>query len=100
MPWEGEERRRAATTRDVNRVLVVVVILLVALVVGGSAFSASRRQADMVRITCGNAHGHQDLTIAVQEAAQQVNRIAAELGLPIEPVEVTVPEIPEECMDP
>jgi hypothetical protein len=97
MSWDGEERRHTATRRQVNRNLVILLISIVALVVFASAFSSSRRQADVLKIACGSAHGHRELTIAVEAAAEQTNRIAADLGLPIEPVMIRVPEIPDEC---
>lgn len=97
MSWDGEDRRITASKRQVNRNLVILLISLVAAAVFASAFASSARQADVLKIACGSSHGHRDLTIAVEQTAEQVNRIATELGLPIEAVEVTVPEIPPEC---
>lgn len=96
MTWNGEERR-GASKGDINRALAIAIVVIVAVVFGGTAFVNSQRQADVLKIACDQAHGHRALTIAVRQAAEQTNRVAVELGLPIEMVMIQVPEIPPEC---
>jgi hypothetical protein len=91
---------RTATVRDIRRTAFVIVAVMVFAAFFSVSAVTRERQDDLLSLACGNARGHHDLTIAVEQAAGQVNRIAMELGLPIEPVEITVPEIPEECREP
>lgn len=97
MTWDGEERRASLSARQINRSLAVVLVIVAALVFGGTAFVNGQRQADLLQIACGNAIGHRELTIAVQDASRITAAIAHDLGLPTAPIMVTVPELEEAC---
>lgn len=77
--------------------LILIGLLIAGSVVFAASYLSATRQRDLVRIACGNAIGHRELTIAVADNARLTNEIAEELGLPIEPIDIHIPAIPAEC---
>lgn len=91
----AERAERASRRREITG--YVILIFLVSTVVFFTAYGSSARQQDLLQLACGNAQGHHDLTVAVVESARLTERVARELGLHVEPVVITIPEVPEEC---
>jgi hypothetical protein len=94
MSWDGEDRR---AHREIRRATIIISLLIVGGVVGGASYVESRQGHDRLKVACGNARGHRALTIAFIEGARLDGDIARELGLPVEPLMVRVPDVPEEC---
>ena len=96
----GERRngdRRQKSHLGARLWLVMTAVALSLAIFFSASYLNAQRQEDLLVIACGNAVGHRDLTIAVRESARISEDIARELGLPVEPVMIRVPRVPDEC---